>query len=290
MALSIIRLWFVATILTVSGTSASAQKFSSDPLQNRIAHPKDSLPDTWPAFKVWLQQQSALSAEQLPGVRERLYAYISADARQRAASGRELIPVPGDSLLQDLFNWADRLGVPGSALVAQKLDGSRSDSAQTSPGFTISFDSLYTLVAVEEGWRIRLPYYFMIGATTRQTLANGVETSVAIISTLFAQDSTEIPGASQATIFIVSALTSPAELTAFWLGQLSIQPTETMPTPTRSALRAYRARDAAIRMTKELVVFAPAGRTILFMYVGRDGTYEANRPHFIDVLNTLMVR
>lgn len=129
----------------------------------------------------------------------------------------------------------------------------------------------------------------MIGPTSRQVYANGVETSAVIVSTSLARDSTVAPGASQATILVSGRAPAP-ELTAFWLVQLGISPTGAIPPAHPGAIAAYRDHDSVSRLRKEAVVLAPDDRTIVAFYVGLDGTFEANRPHLIDLLRTLRVQ
>ncbi|HEX3160287.1 MAG TPA: hypothetical protein VHQ45_17335 [Gemmatimonadaceae bacterium] len=245
-------------------------------------------------FKAWLYSADSLSENELVAAREHLFAIISEDAKTRARAGRPPFPPEGDTALAGLFALGHELGLPGAGLVAAALDAgvaARPLAPIATPGFTLHFDSLYTLTADANGWMIRFPHYFMIGTATRQRMANGSESSIAVLSTLFAKHATaDALGASQATVLIVSAPTPAAELAAFWLAQVGLQPTETTSVPTPSALGAYRGLDAATGMVRELVVFAPAGRTVLFLYIGREGTHEANRPHFLNLLETLRVR
>jgi hypothetical protein len=281
--------------LTLAFSSAAgAQAFDTHPLRTPVAFPADSMPVHADGFKTWLYSADSLSESRRVAAREHLFALISEDAKMRVRAGRPPFPQEGDTALAGLFVVGHELGVPGAGLVAAALDAgiaTRPLAPIAMPGFTLSFDSLYTLVAEADGWMIRFPHYFMIGTATRQLMANGAESSIAVLSTLFAKHAgDDDPGASQATILIVSARTPPAEMAAFWLGQVGLQPTETAAAPTPAAVRAYRGLDAATGMARELVVFAPPGRTVLILYIGREGTHAANRPHFLNLLNTLRVR
>lgn len=279
---------------TVIAPPVDSQTFDTRPLRSPAAFPANGLPTEASAFMAWLGAQGhTLPEEGVVVAREHLFAIISADVKERARLGTPVLPPTRDSTVALLFQWGHRLGLPGTRLVAQRLGVSPSPAdppALQTTGFTIEFDSLYTLVAEADGWLVRFPHYFMIGTAARQPLGNGQETSVAVLSTLFAQDSTVRPGASQATILLVSARGSTAELAAFWLAQLGLSPSDTVVSPSTSAVRAYRGRDASSKMTKELVVFAPSGRAVLAAYVGLDGTFETNYPHFVDLLRTLRIR
>ena len=52
---------------------------------------------------------------------------------------------------------------------------------------------------------------------------------------------------------------------------------------------AYFTRDAANKLKKNLVIFRLPRATLVAAFAGLNGTYEANRPHFVDVLKTLYV-
>jgi hypothetical protein len=241
----------------------------------------------------WLAAQGdSLPDEAFVMAREQVFAIVSGDVKERVRLGTPLLSQTRDSSLALLFAWGHRLGLPGTRLVAQRLGFSPhpSDSrAIETAGFKIEFDSLYTLVAEADGWMVRFPHYFMIGTASRQPLSDGRETSVAVLSTLFAKDSTERPGASQATILLVSARGSAADFAGFWLAQLGLSPSDTAVSASPSAVRTYRGRDGSSRMNKELVVFEPPGRAILAAYFGLDGTFETNYPHFLDLLRTLRI-
>jgi hypothetical protein len=285
---------FVFSVLSLAFASGVAgQAFDAKPLRTPIAFPVDSMQTTWPAFRSWLQEAppSTLQAH-LAQVREHLYALISANAKERTVAGEPPLPPEGDSALAELFDWGDCLGIPGAALVGAKLRSQAeppSTRTPATPDFAIRFDSLYTVTAKADDWTIRFPYYFMIGSVTRQKAANGAETSAVMLSTLFARDSTTVPGASQATILVLSAQVPPPAITEFWLSLIGLAPSDTMKTPTPLAVAAYGGRDARLRMNRELVVYASPRGTILFIYTGLDGSYEANRPHFIDLMNTLRI-
>lgn len=272
----------------------AAQEFDLEPLAASAVFPADGLPGSWAEYRTFLETPEARAAE-IAVLREHLYAMISADARARVARGESAYPHGGDSTLAEQFEWAALMGLPGAAQVAASLRHTSADADQLmdTPGFDIRFDSVYTLVARDDGWAVRFPHYFMIGHVVRQAMANDVESSIAVLSTLFAAHTphpADQLGASQATVMIMSAAADAAEMTAFWLAQFGLSVDDAVEVPDPSALSAYRGRDEGSRMSMELAVFAPPGRVILVAYLGVDGTYEANRPHYLNLLRTLRVR
>jgi hypothetical protein len=198
-----------------------------------------------------------------------------------------------DARLAEMYEWGASLGIAGTELVAARLRGRGVDSTLTVelPGsFTLHFDSAYMLIAEDDGWLVRFPHYFMPGPMLRRPLENGAVTTVAVLSTLFADDSSTALGASQATIAIIAAQQDPAEMAAFWLNRFGIPSFAVVEPPVAEAVRAYRSRQENAPLINELVVFALPRGTILFVYSGALGTFEANHPHFVDLMRSLRVR
>jgi len=288
------RLIIALLALALASTNARAQSFDASPLQAPAAVPADSLPPTWPAFRALLETTAPqqLSVARLTTLQQHLFALISADAKRRAAIGEPLLAA-GDSGLGEMYAWAARLGVPGADLVAARLRGASGDSAlgaSLPASFGLRFDSLYTLVAEDDGWLVRFPHYFMIGPMLRQPARSGAVTTVAVLSTLFAPDSSSAAGAAPATIAIIAAQLPAPEMTSFWLERFGIPPFAVVDAPVPEAARAYRSRSEGDPVINELVVFALPRGTILFVYSGAEGPFEANRAHFVDLIESLRVR
>jgi hypothetical protein len=137
---------------------------------------------------------------------------------------------------------------------------------------------------------VRFPYYFMPGMLARQKLNNGIENDLVMLSTLTAANSASIGGASQATLLFASAQTpNLADFTVFWLGQLQVAPSDTAPKPVPQAMRNYRRFDPASGLWKEVAVFEIPSGSLIVAYIGLDGAYQTNRPHFLDLLASLRV-
>jgi hypothetical protein len=275
--------------------AAAGQNFSSAPLSAPAAMPSDSLLSTPQAFLDWLRthDSSAFSSHEQE-IREHLYALIGEIARRRFALTHTIDLPMGDSTLAQLFTWADRFGVPGAGDVARAINPQGTGSVTPDPGngFQLSFSGPGFSLATDHGkWMVRFPYFFMIGPTTRQHLANGMDNDVVTLSTLTAANSPPTGGASQATILILSGQTPdlPAYV-AFWLRQLQISPADTTANPVPQATRSYRHFDASSQLWTELVALRIPSGSLVVVYVGLDGTYQANRPHFLDLLTSLRVR
>jgi hypothetical protein len=285
------RLLFALLPLLLAPTTATAQTYDDAPLHTPIAFPDDSLPTTWPAFRATLETLAPqrLDVARLSALQQHLFALISADAKQRAARGEPVLPAR-DAKLAEMYEWGASLGVAGSELVAARLRGRGGDSTlmvELPGSFGLHFDSAYTLIAEDDGWLVRFPHYFMPGPMLRQPLENGAMTTVAVLSTLFANDSS---GASQATIAIIAAQQDPEQMAGFWLNRFGIPSFAVVEPPVADAVRAYRSRHENAPLVNELVVFALPRGTILFVYSGALGTFEANHAHFVDLMQSLRVR
>ena len=274
---------------------AAAQDFSPTPLSAPTGFPRDSLPQTASGFIPWLElRSSALTPAQAQLVREHLYALISETVKQRFTLTHSGNLPSGDSALAQLFTWAHRLGVPGAGAVATAVLPGSMNAAVPVPtdGFDLAFSApAFSLAAREGRWLVRFPYYFMVGTLTHQHLNNGLDNDVAVLSTLTASNAAPIGGASQATILLASAQTTDLpSYAAFWLGLAGLALQDSMASPVPQAIRAFRKFDAATSIWKELVVFQIPSGSLVVVYSGLDGTYQANRPHYLDVVASLRVR
>ncbi|MEO8295369.1 MAG: hypothetical protein ABI613_07635 [Gemmatimonadota bacterium] len=271
---------------------AGAQEYDPAPLRTPATLPADGLPASQGEFIQWLETNAAsVPRERQAAVREHVYALISANVKARVAAGFPAFPGERDSALADLFSWGDRLGVFGAYRVARALDATRPHlpPANLVPRpFEITLDSGYfTFESSRPRWAIRFPYYFMLGAATHQRMGTDFEGDVIVLSTLFAPNDPAIGSASQATILLIATDSAAADRGEnFWLNNLALDKT-----PTGDDLlpgtRDYRGFDTALSMNKEMVSIPIPGGVMLIAYLGLTGTFEANRPHFLNLLESL---
>lgn len=291
------HLWgiLVTCAAVASSRALSSQDFALAPLSVPAILPNDSLPGTPRAFLEWLRAQtpSALTNREQQ-VREHVYALIAEIVKQRFNLAQAVDLPRGDTVLAQLFSWADRLGVPGAGKVAQAIDSQFAPTTTPEPGngFQLLFSPPAFLLATEHGkWIVRFPYFFMIGTTTRQRLANGIENDIVTLSTLTAANSTPPGGASQATILLLSGQTADLpSYVAFWLQQLQMTSADTTSNLVPQATRSYRHFDPVSRLWKEVVALKIPSGSMVVAYIGLDGTYQSNRAHFLDILTSLRVR
>ena len=262
-------------------THLLAQTWDPAPLRSQTPTPKDGLPPDKAAFFHWLRTAPP-SGDDVEKARERIYTYVS----EMAKRGNGAFPAQGDSAAIPLFRAAVELGVPGADQVVEALDPRSSNARVPVPsGITLSFHRpVFSLGSDDSTWAVCFPYYFMPAPVGRQTPNNGVKTEIAVLSTLVAPDSSE-GGSSQATIFIAAAprADSSSHVT-LWIQRFGVAPV-----PARDASitgQWYQSPEADL-MRREVVVRQLPQRIVLIAYVGLRGTFESNRPHFLDLLHTL---
>jgi hypothetical protein len=264
--------------------AAPGQTWDPAPFRSATPIPRDGLPPERAAFFTWFGRNSAsLSQPDVQRVHERLYAYISELAKRQA--GR--FPALTDSVAFNLFRAAASVGVTGADRVARALYPypERLPPPAEIPGFTLSLHPpLFSLASDDGSWGVCYPYYFMADPRGRQRGLNGVLTEVVILSTLFAPDRGE-PGSSQATIILAAAqVADSARHVSTWLRQFGFSPTVS---PTEDPSGVWYAGPTADPVRRIGVVRRLRDRVIVIAYLGLGGTFESNRPHFFDVLQTI---
>jgi hypothetical protein len=254
------------------------------PLRSTTPIPRDGLPPEQKAFQAWVSQNGPrLTPEQRQRVHERLYAYISARAKQ--LDGR--FPEKGDTAAFELFRFGASMGAVGADRVARALypDPAKLPSPASISGFDLSLrPPLFQLASDDGSWAVCYPYYFMTAPSGRQRLSSGILTEVAVLSTLFAADSGPA-GSSQATVLLAAApvMDSTRHISA-WVTQLGVRPTAV---PPEGGPGAWYASSSSDQMRRLVVVRRLPHRVLVIAYLGLPGTFETNRPHFFNLLSTL---
>ncbi len=156
------------------------------------------------AINNWLNSNyEKLTYEQMKGPREHLYYLIDSYIKNLYAKEKRIIPEQHDLVLEILFSWAERLGVYGGALVYNSIKST--ESAEMPPlmklpdQISLEIDGdLLAISAKEEGWSVKIPYYFMIWNVNDFSATNGMRTQLVTLSTGASVDKSEA-GRSQAT-------------------------------------------------------------------------------------------
>lgn len=243
----------------------------------------------------WLNENhQTLTPQQRQGVREHLHVLVDSQVKEIYARDKVLLPKEPDPMLAVLFSWAGRFGVYGADEIFRRVRGNSPMQAAPGPhppaGLDVALHGDQLKVSsASGGWAFAIPYHFFIFNLVNAVGNDGQRVQAALVSTGSAPDAAP-PGYSQATLALF--FTPDAKPDAFsrtWLQRYgidsAIQPKQTGST-TFESRTAY---DAKTRLYKE-AVFIPSKKGVLMvLYMGLDGTYQWNRPHFLDFLANLQI-
>jgi hypothetical protein len=284
-------------LLAVLAAPASAGPiqggYSTRPLEKAVIEPAEVLLDSI-AFNDWLNANYAkLDAESMPGPREHLYYLIDSQVKSIYARDHVVRPViKNDPTLELLFSWSDRLHVYGGGLVKAALKPNALPDAPTvthvPDGFGLSLrDDMLVLDSKTGQWSVSVPYYFMIWEIGEAVPTDGPKTQVVALSTGAARHVGQ-EGYSQATVMILFGPGGDeASFTHYWAKQLGFTGDELEESLDVRSLKSHRRYDETRNMRHEYVTWsAPKGQFVV-AYSGINGTYQWNRPNFLDLLRSI---
>jgi len=240
----------------------------------------------------WLIENfGSLDEARMIPVRERLYYLIESQIKHSFAQTGRVLPAASDQQLALLFSWAEKLGVYGGNLVFNqvKVETMKAEPAllELPPGIRLSLHGdLFKLESVS-GWQVSFPYYFMIGAVRDMTTKNGARTQLIIISTGAAKDTSKL-GHSQATLMLLySPGAALADFKSFWQPQIPIDGNDESIALGVRDLTSQKNFDEKLKLHREMVAWSTPKGACAVVYMGNDGTYQWNRPHFIDFVRAV---
>jgi hypothetical protein len=232
-----------------------------------------------------------LSYEQMKGPRESLYYLIDSRVKQLYAEEKRVLPKAHDPTLETLFAWSERLGVFGGSHVFNAVK--KPEALPMAPAMVlpagISLGLVKDLFAVQSelGWSVRFPYYFMIWNVNDFTATGGSRTQLLAVSTGAARDKSDL-GHSQATLLLLYAPDTKIEsVNDYWTKKLGIVAT-VKPEPLNvRGLQSRHVLDKPLRLHKEITTWSGPSGSFAVIYTGIDGTYQWNRPHFLDFVRAV---
>lgn len=284
----------VALSACASGASADDRGYSTTPLKQPLRDAAENALE-FTKFNNWLNTHyDSVPAERRQALKEHLFTIIDAHVKQLHERQGVIYPPDHDLILSGCYAWATRMGVFGADQVLKRLDATRASEVNLQvpspePIKLILDGEVFVLSSSGDAWRASFPYYFMPGDLREFETTNGVRTQLAMISTGFGRHA-DGKGYSQATIMLVhSPSASVAEFEDFWLTKFGLKAGDRMKELVRQ-MPGYRRYDATSKMHTE-VVFPRAGSGAMAVsYMGLDGTYQWNRPHFDDFLARLHLK
>lgn len=288
----------ILVILTIFSGASPAQApnpqsgYSVETLSQPIFDTAEVAVET-AAFNNWLNENyEKLTSDQQKGVREFLYYLIDSHVKDIYAREGQILPKEPDLILQILFAWSERLGVYGGSNVFNeiRLPSEPEMPSTLDPPDSISIRMHGDLLAVESkngSWAFEIPYYFMPQIVSDLVATNGIPFQFLSIATGAARDSSE-DGRSQATLMLIySPDVDFTEFESYWLQTINV-PVDAPATELGIhglSTKYYYYPDTKIHT--EVVVWEEGTGSFALTYAGVDGTYQWNRPHFLDFLNSL---
>jgi hypothetical protein len=241
----------------------------------------------------WLNANSGqLTQQQRQSVREHLHALIDSRVKELYLREKAILPKGPDPVLAMLYGWGGRLGVFGADQVYARIKGDYPVQPPAGPrapmGMDISFkgDSLKVTSGTGK-WEVSFPYYFFVFEMQNSTDAEGRRLEAVVVSTGSAPDAVR-PGYSQATIAVF--LSPEKDIGAFantWTARFGVPPTAKEEPVGTSTFKSRKHFDGSARLHKEVVFIPCTTGSMAILYAGLDGTYQWNRPHFVDFLDHL---
>lgn len=286
MAMGAIVILSVSTSYPQDGKSYS-RKPLSDPIRDGAKNLVEFM-----ALNNWLNvHYDSAPAERHKALKERLYSIIDSHVKHYFASKESLLPADSDFVLTQCFTWATIMGVYGAHSVLEKLNSNIANSLQVAAPIPSSFNltvqgEMIDLSSAWGNWRVDFPYYFMVLRLKQFKASNDLQTQMASISTGFGKHLKD-DGYSQATIAIAYSPEGVSEtFNTFWLEAFGLSP-EDSTNDSINGLSIYKKLDTSLSMHYELVFPKTTKGAMAVVFLGIDGTYQHNRPHFIDFLNHL---
>ena len=245
------------------------------------------------AFNNWLNDNySSLSTETMKGPREHLYYLIDSWVSHLYAREGVVLPLQHDLVLQTFFSWSERLGVFGGHLVYNAI---KSEKAPTMPPL-MKVPSEYSLSLHRDmlqvqsrrgGWSVAVPYYFMISNLSEFDAKDGPRTQLLLVSTAAAAHQ-GLDGHSQATLMLMAGPGEDStEFERYWRAGLGFTGDEPVRKLSIGSLESRAKFDASAGLHSEYTSWRTKTGPIVVAYLGMNGTYQSNRPHFLDFLRSL---
>lgn len=244
----------------------------------------------------WLNANyGKLNDQQITKVRERIYYLIDSQIKGLYARESKILPEDHDLILEILFSWAERLGVYGGALAYNAVKSPKSTKMETQLNvpdklFLRLDTDLFTLGSKVQGWEVKIPYYFMIWRLDNFTTTIGQRTQIVALSTGAALDQSSV-GHSQATVMLMFSPDADFhEFSDFWKKAVGVGKNTELISLGVAGRESFHSMDTEKKLHKEITTWKETQGAVAVAYLGMDGTYQWNRPHFLDFLRSLKFR
>lgn len=276
---------------SVNSDVTTQQGYSIEPLSQSIFDPSQMSMELM-ALNGWLNENyTNLHPDTLKGLREHLYYIIDSRVKQIFSQTGRILPKEPDRLLANLLFWAETLGVYGGTLVYNAVkrteDPPREPNLPLPPGFKLRLvDDLFELRSEEGQWSVRFPYYFMTFLIRNEIAYSGKQLQIVLISTGAAKHAVNDEWSQATLILFFSPNSNPAEFSEHIAASVGVSlgggsQLEIFNLPVHKGL------DNENRIYKELTYWQTPHGMMGVAYLGVDGTYQWNRPHFLDFIRAI---
>ncbi len=243
------------------------------------------------AINNWLTANiQKLTYDQMKGPREHLYYLIDSRVKQIYASEKRVLPAKNDPLLEILFSWSEYLGVFGGAqafnAVKAPSSPAKTPGMKLPEGVDLQLAGDVFTVNSKARWSITFPYYFMVWNVGDFTAKGGPRTQLVALSTGASKDKSSA-GRSQATLMFLFSPEKYETFESYWRGQMGIGVDIKPAALGVKDLKSFHVVDEKAQLHKEFTSWSDKTGSFAVAYLGIEGTYEWNRPHFIDFLRSI---
>jgi hypothetical protein len=297
MTFRFVTLFASAALLALRPAAVTAQDpipgYSVEPLRTPIFDEAQIAVEAM-AINNWLNANiQKLTYDQMKGPREHLYYLIDSRVKQHYAAEKRVLPEKHDLILEILFSWAEPLGVFGGShafnAVKAPSSSARTPGMKLPEGISLNLTRDLFTVQSSSGWSISFPYYFMVWNVSDFTAKGGPRTQLVALSTGAAKDKSEA-GKSQATLMFLFSPEKYEPFEQYWRDQMGIGAEVK---PKKLGVKNLSSRhilDAPTKLHKEFTSWSDSTGSFAVVYLGIEGTYEWNRPHFIDFLRAIATK
>jgi hypothetical protein len=229
-------------------------------------------------------------------LRRRVYVLIDGLVKERFAAGRIVFSRPDLSRVIRYYQWADTLKVPGAGQVVEYFRRIFAIPADEEAETSFNLPDPYRMelrfpnfqVRSEAApWLLQYPYYLMTEDIRRVVPAEGWESDLIVVSTLFAPHRKDKGHSQSRILFAYSEAVEHARFQEHWLRQLGIENGKTVKNEVFPDAPAYSRLDKKKRQRAEVCFLHTDNGSAAIALVGIDGSYQKNRPHYLDFLRSL---
>ncbi|MFH1670487.1 MAG: S-layer homology domain-containing protein [Patescibacteria group bacterium] len=195
-------------------------------------------------------------------------------------------------ILSQMFSWGEHLSLWGAELVGEYFaslrDGKKPEEKliTTREPFNIELEfPYYRISSTTGGWSVIFPYYFMISSVQEFANTEGANTQLLNLSTLFKKHTHDNSSSQGSIMFVYNKESNSVDFKTFWLERFGMNESS-----HNEEKGSYYYFDSGSNMHTEVKFFSNSNGNFLFAFLGMPGSYEANRIHYINFIDSLVLQ